>query len=66
MKEQDKTKVRRRDVLRAIGIGAGIAATAAAPLATEAVAAESDSEKKKARYKANSDEVKTYYRVNRY
>jgi hypothetical protein len=66
MKEQDKTKVGRRDFLRAIGVGAGVAVTAVAPLATEAVAAESDAEKKKARYKANSEEVKTYYRVNRY
>jgi hypothetical protein len=66
MKEQDKTKVGRRDFLRAIGVGAGVAVTAVAPLATEAAAAESDAEKKKARYKANSEEVKTYYRVNRY
>jgi hypothetical protein len=65
MKEQDKTKVGRRDFLRAIGVGAGVAATAAAPLATEAVAAESDADKKKARYK-ESEHVKAFYRVNRY
>ena len=63
MKQQDKSKVGRRDFLRAMGAGAGLAA--AAPLATGAVAAESDADKKKARYK-ETDHVKAYYRVNRY
>ncbi len=40
MKQQDKAKLGRRDFLRAIGAGAGLAVTAAAPLATEAAAAE--------------------------
>jgi len=65
--KKDKTKLGRRDFLRAMGAGAGLAvtATAATTLAsTGAVAAESDKEKKKARYDANSAEVKTYYRVN--
>ena len=34
MKEQDKSKVGRRDFLRAVGAGAGLAVTAATPLAT--------------------------------
>ena len=66
MKQQDKAKLGRRDFLRAMGAGAGLAVTAAAPLATEAAAAESDAEKKKARYKANSADVQTFYKVNRY
>jgi nitrous oxide reductase len=66
MKQEDKSKLGRRDFLRAVGAGAGLAVTAAAPIATEAVAAESDADKKKARYKANSAEIQTYYRVNRY
>lgn len=66
MTQEDKSKLGRRDFLRAVGAGAGLAVTAAAPLATEAVAAESDSEKKKARYNPNSDDVKTFYRVNSY
>ena len=66
MKQQDKAKLGRRDFLRAMGVGAGVAVTAAAPLATEAAAAESDAEKKKARYKANSADVQTFYKVNRY
>jgi len=70
MKEQDKmqnkTKVARRDFLRVLGAGAGVAATAAAPLATMAKAdTENNDEKRKARYK-ETDHVKTYYRVNRY
>lgn len=66
MKEQDKEKLGRRDFLRAMGAGAGLAVTAAAPLATEAAASESDADKKKARYQANSTDVQTFYKVNRY
>jgi H+/Cl- antiporter ClcA len=65
MKNQDKTTVGRREFLRVLGAGAGLAAATAAPLATEAVAAETDAEKKKARYR-ETDHVKTFYRVNRY
>jgi hypothetical protein len=66
MKQQDKTKLGRRDFLRAMGAGAGVAATTAVPLAATAAASESESEKKKARYQANSTDVKTFYKVNRY
>jgi hypothetical protein len=70
MKEQDKTqnktRVARRDFLRVLGAGAGVAATAAAPLATMAKAdTENSDEKRKARYK-ETDHVKAFYRVNRY
>ena len=70
MKEQDKTqnktRVARRDFLRVLGAGAGVAATAAAPLATMAKAdTENNNEKRKARYK-ETDHVKAFYRVNRY
>ena len=65
-KMQNKTKVARRDFLRVLGAGAGVAATAAAPLATMAKAdTENNDEKRKARYK-ETDHVKTFYRVNRY
>jgi hypothetical protein len=66
MKQQDKIKLGRRDFLRAMSAGAGLAVTAAAPLATEAAASESDADKKKARYKADSADVQTFYKVNRY
>ena len=64
MKRQTKTGPERRQFFRALGGAA--AAAAAAPLAPQARAdSESDHEKRKARYR-ESDEVKTYYRVNRY
>ena len=65
MKEHEKkTKVGRRDFLRALGAGAAV--TAVAPLVNEAKAdTENNDEKRKARYK-ETDHVKTYYRVNRY
>jgi hypothetical protein len=66
MKQGDKGKFGRREFLRALGAGAGLAVTAAAPLATEADAAESPSEERKARYKADSEDVKNFYRVNSY
>jgi hypothetical protein len=64
MKTEDKTTVGRRSLFRVIGAGA--AAGAIAPLTTEAAAdSEKEDEKRKARYR-ESEEVKTYYRVNRY
>jgi hypothetical protein len=66
MKQRDKTNVARREFLRALGAGAGVAATTAAPLATTAHAdSENNNEKRKARYK-ETDHVKAFYRVNRY
>jgi len=66
MKEQDKEKLGRRDFLRAVGAGAGLAVTAAAPLATEAAASETEAEKKKARYQANSTHIQSFYKSTRY
>jgi hypothetical protein len=64
MKQKQKTTVGRRDFLRVLGAGAAVAS--AAPLvAGSAVAAESDAEKKKTRYR-ETDHVKAFYRVNRY
>ncbi len=64
MKQQDKTKVGRRDFLRVLSAGAGAAAVT--PIATAAKAdSETNDEKRKARYK-ETDHVKTFYRVNRY
>lgn len=66
MRSERKTAIDRRSFLRVLGAGAGVAATSA-PLATQALADdESNDEKRKARYKANSAEVQTYYRVNGY
>jgi hypothetical protein len=66
MKKSDKATVGRRDFLRALGAGAGVAATTAGPLAIPAKAdSENNNEKRKARYK-ETDHVKAFYRVNRY
>lgn len=66
MKREKKTKVGRRDFLRAIGAGTGLAAVALTPLATPAKAdTENNDEKRKPRYK-ETDHVKAFYRVNRY
>jgi hypothetical protein len=46
--------------------GSAVAATAIVPMATEAEAEESQAERVKARYKADSADVRNYYRVNRY
>jgi hypothetical protein len=65
MKTEHKTTLGRREFLRAFGVGA--AAATGAPIATEAKAdSENNDEKRKARYQANSAEVQTFYRVNRY
>ena len=67
MKSEPKTKLGRRDFLRALGAGAGVAAVTAAPIATPAMAdSETNDEKRKARYKADSASVQTFYRVNRF
>jgi len=66
MKQRDNTTVARRDFLRAMVTGAGVAAVSAGPLATTAAAdTENNDEKRKARYK-ETDHIKTFYRVNRY
>jgi hypothetical protein len=64
MKTESKATLGRRQFLRALGLGAAV--TAAAPLATEAIAdSETNDEKRKSRYKETED-VKAFYRVNRY
>jgi hypothetical protein len=66
MKSTEKTTVGRREFLRTIGLGAGVAVTATAPLVTDAKAdTETNDEKRKSRYQ-ETDHVKTYYRVNGY
>jgi hypothetical protein len=66
MRERPKTIVRRRDLLSLVLAGAGAAAANAA--ATEPAAAKPVDlkDKRKARYQANSAEVRNFYRVNSY
>lgn len=61
------TGMGRRDFLRTLGVGTAAAAATSASLTVEACAdSESGDDKRKARYQANSAEVQTFYRVNRY
>jgi hypothetical protein len=64
MKEEMTAKAGRRDFLRAIGAGAGVAAmtTLASPAKADS---ENNQEKRKTRYR-ETDDVKAFYRVNRY
>ena len=64
MKQGTKTKAGRRDFLRAMGAGAGVAAmtTLASPAKADS---ESNQDKRKARYR-ETDHIKDFYRVNRY
>ena len=66
MRDRHKGTIGRRQLLRT-GI-IGIVATAASALESSTVAAdtETNDDKRKARYQANSTEVQDFYRVNRY
>jgi hypothetical protein len=64
MKQDNKVKIDRRDLLRVLGAGAAASPVA---LVTEAKADSGTSDdKRKARYQADSDDVKAFYRVNHY
>lgn len=66
MAEQDRdaSGVSRRSALRAVGVGAAAAATA--PFAAGEAAAQSTDARRKARFKTDAEQVKTFYRVNKY
>jgi len=55
-------RIGRRDLLRVLAVGAAAATTGAC----DAAHAGDFPDKRKARYRANSPEVQTFYRVNRY
>ena len=64
MDKQRKALIRRRDLLLAVTVsGAAAAAIGAASTPTPA---ELRRDKRKPQYQANSPEVQTFYRVNRY
>jgi hypothetical protein len=66
MRQDSKDKVDRRDFLRALGVGAGAAASPAGLVSEARADSESNDEKRKARYNADSEDVKAFYRVNHY
>jgi hypothetical protein len=61
--EQRKTLIRRRDLLLAVTVSGAVVATgtASSPNPNEL-----RRDKRKPQYQANSPEVQTFYRVNRY
>jgi hypothetical protein len=66
MNNSNLTTLHRRELLRFLSIGAGAVAVGAGALPTSAEAdTETDSEKRKSRYR-ETDDVKAFYRVNRY
>lgn len=66
MKKESKAKVGRRDFLRVLGAGAGAAVTPAILVTGARADSENNDEKRKARYKGDSEDVKAFYRVNHY
>jgi len=61
--EQRKTLIRRRDLLLAVTVSGTVVAMGAASTPTPT---ELRRDKRKPQYQANSPEVQTFYRVNRY
>jgi hypothetical protein len=66
MKQDSKAKVGRRDFLRVLGAGAGAAVTPAVLVTRARADSENNDEKRKARYKADSEHIKAFYHVNQY
>jgi hypothetical protein len=66
MRRESKAQVDRRDLLRALGVGTGAAVTSGALIAEAQADSDSNDEKRKARYDADSADVKAFYRVNNY
>ena len=64
MKAQGKLSLGRRQFFRVLG--AGTAAGTIGPLAAVATETVETAKKRRARYQANSPEIQTFYRVNRY
>src|SRR6516164_7929680 len=64
MKQDRNAKVDRRDLLRALGASAVVAPSA--QMSEAQADSENKDEKRKARYQADSADVKAFYRVNNY
>jgi hypothetical protein len=62
MNDRLNPTIGRRDLLRVVAVGAAAATTSSCASAD----AEEFPDKRKARYQADSREVQTFYRVNRY
>jgi len=64
VKAQGKLSLGRRQFFRVLG--AGTVAVSVAPIAAAATETADTAKKRRARYQADSPEVQTFYRVNRY
>jgi hypothetical protein len=65
MTAKDRTRVVRREFLRALGAGAGVAAASGSLTTSVQADSETNDEKRKSRYR-ETEHVKTFYRVNGY
>ena len=66
MNDYPNPDVDRRDFLRVLSTGVGVAAIGPASIAVAAPKNADTAKDSKARYQADSPEVQTFYRVNRY
>jgi hypothetical protein len=66
MKERPKTMVRRRDLFSLVLASAGAAVASSATPVPAAAKSVDLKDKRKARYQADSAEVRNFYRVNSY
>jgi hypothetical protein len=66
MKERPKRIVRRRDLLGVVLAGAGAAVASSVTVEPAAAQSVDLKDKRRARYQANSAEVRNFYRVNSY
>jgi len=66
MDEPRNRMIRRRDLLLAVSVSGVAAATGVASIGSTGADAVVRRDKRKPQYQANSAEVQTFYRVNRY
>ena len=66
MSDRSSPTIGRRDLLRVLAAGAGAAAVSTLPAKAAAAKDAETAKDRKPRYRADSPEVQTFYRVNRY
>jgi hypothetical protein len=64
--DEPRTKIRRRDLLLAVSVSGVAAAAGVTAIGSTRSDAAIRRDKRRPQYQANSPEVQTYYRVNRY
>ncbi len=66
MNERPNPNLGRRDLLRVLAAGAGVAAAGGAVIAVGATRDTDADKTQRARYQPNSPDIQNFYRVNRY